>query len=1146
MAKSLLQITPYALVELDYDTTVISTNTQSFLFFNSSYTNERQLLNVTKGNNPTSNILDRSAVRLTDSRTWAHLDQDRAIPYNSYDSANLSQSLLSDYTSTQWPVEYETLKLHLLSGYNLEDLDGLLLSVEYPEVSGKNCTVAQIAYLKGDEFIKFNARPIVISGRSYDRYIEVLIPSLFSLNDEFYANPTSGALAYWLSSDNKGFLKSGLISITLREITTSSDNGTVLSLTAGDVTNITYKQQDAYSLLSAVIIENDEEDCFEYYPSWQGGFVEDLVSSLNSVGGDYYVFHELYIYEQLGFSQVQSDYFVSIQEGNFNEPKKFRPILKNADSAYSFSIDYVMRLTDKDTGNQIVRTASITSFEPKRHGRKIEKVNLEGSVRSFKIYNKIIEETKLQVNRKVVDKRVEKLYTPTFFDFNEVAVNTSNVILKTDGTFTTESVWNWDVIFGQGEAIMLIHPYENYVKFKMHRYLENNVTTSLDLRYDVDLFLVIEYAGKRVRFSKLEGFYSTNLAEGEIVFKIPAKDSSAIYSNEGGIFYITSKVPSFIKVKVMDNFVGGIANKEINIISKEFYSKGDTDLFELIYDGVTYFVPKNMLQVIQVIPTGSGVSETTLYTGKWRRMQDADTVKDDIEKIRRNELERVLNNIRTSQLSLNTRQSELSQKSSELAALEAKLNAQSSSQNAQADLLNSLQRDVASKDKINNQRELDLREQARKAAEKENQNIAAFQDQLNKILKSIEDLENVSGEGAGGGEGNQGGGNQGGGNQGEGGGNQGEGNQGGGNQGGGNQGEGLGNQGGGTQGYQGGDNPGGGGIVKTKVTQNDVINPTLGLDRFNPNANITGVAKTINYVDFLGRSGSDLGVLPSVGFSPLTIDAGLNFSNKGILVGGGFGTGVPIVNNNSGVNAILGTSGSTVANKRSFISDSLGTRNGAESNSGVTVLPPAGNTEKIVKGKVKTWSDILGDMHTAWHQFFTLFAKSTTNIATYETWDYIDYNRRYDQSEIDKYNYRAFNYILARNKREIIELQVESIYYLSVGDLLVSNDEHVKIEITYLSSPGRVRGIYIDTNVSYSLGRIGVVLDRNINFHDANRKYDKYSTGWILKTILYEKENIDWTIIKKNTSGNRSGGNGDGGNGGGGGGGEGTGVKQPL
>ena len=262
MAKSLLQISNYALVEFDYETTTTSTNTQSFLLIDSSYTNTRQILNVTKGNNPTSNILDRSAIRLTDTRTWAHLDQDRAVPYNVLDSNNLSQELLSDLTSTQWPVEYETIRLHILSGYNLEDLDGLLLSIEYPEISGKNCTIAQIAYLRNDEYIKFNARPIVIAGRSYDRYIEVLVPSLFYLNEEFYANPTSGSLAYWLTSDNQGFLRNGLISITLREITTSNDDGTKLILTTGNVSDVTYKQQDAFNLLTAIIKENEEEDCF--------------------------------------------------------------------------------------------------------------------------------------------------------------------------------------------------------------------------------------------------------------------------------------------------------------------------------------------------------------------------------------------------------------------------------------------------------------------------------------------------------------------------------------------------------------------------------------------------------------------------------------------------------------------------------------------------------------------------------------------------------------------------------------------------------------------------------------------------------------------------------------------------------------------
>ena len=1099
MAKSLLQISNYALVELDYETTLISTSSQSFLLIDSSYTNERQILNVTKGNNPTSNILDRSAVRLTDTRTWAHLDQDRAIPYNVLDTNNLNQQVLSDLTSTQWPVEYETLKLHLLSGYNLEDLDGLLLSVEYPEVSGKNSTIAQVAYLRGDEYIKFNPRPIVIAGRSYDRYIEVLIPSLFYLNTEYYANPTSGALAYWLTSDNKGYQKNGLISISLREITTSNDNGVTLTLTTGNVSNVTYKQQDAFNLLNAVIVENEEEDCFEYYPSWQGGFVEDLITDLNGVGGDYYVFHELYIYEQVGFSQVQTDYFVSIQEGDFNAPKRFRPILKNADSAYSFSIDYVMRLTDKDTGSQIVRTASVTSFEPKSYGRKVQKVNLESDVRSFKIYNKIIEETKLQINKSTVEKKIEKLYTPTFFDFNEIAVNTSNVILKTDGTFTTESVWNWDVIFGQGEAILLLHPYENYVKFKMHRYLEGNQTTSLDLRFDVDLFLVIEYDSKRVKFSKIDGFYSTNLAEGEVIFKIPSKEASNIYATESGIFYITSKVPSFIKVKVKDNFVGGIANREINIISKEYYSKGDTDNFELVFDGVTYFVPKNMLQVIQVIPTGSGVSETTLYTGKWRRMEDADKVKDDIENIRKAELERVLNKIRTGQQSLSTRQSELEQRATELAALEARLNAQKLSQSNQSDLLRSLQNDVNSREKLLNQRERDLREQSKRAAEAENANISAFQDQLNKILKSIEDLENATPSNPV--VDNQGSGNQGSGNQGSG--NQGSGNQGSGNQGSGNQGSG--NQGTGTQG--------------TRVTASDILNRNAGIS-VNNNVNITNVASRINYVDFAGRSGNDLGVLPSTGFNPITIDAGLDTSKKGFqLAGSGSSVGTNANSNvNATVNRLIGGTTNTASGNNNFSDPQYNltpiarernriVRNNTESNSGTNTNPPSENTDKIVYGKVIDWDSQVRNELT-----FKNLSNGTTESF---------------------YKFTPFTYDGFKTNNRRIEIQVDTVNYLKVGDIIISqltekmeylsinqpvnlDIKYIKIEIKNIISPNIVQGVYLRPEYD------GLPLNQYLN----------------VKTNPYEQRH-KWDIIKKANSGS-GGSQGDGGGGGD------TGAKVPL
>ena len=207
-----------------------------------------------------------------------------------------------------------------MSGYNLEDLDGLILSIEYPEVSGKSNVIAQITYLKGDEYVKLNSRPIIINGITYDRYIEVQIPSLYYLNSAFTATPTSASLAYWLTSDNNGFLKEGLISITLREITTSSDDGSKLLLTTGDERTVSFNQRDAYSSLIAVIKENEEEDCFDYYPTWEGNFIEDLVGNLNGIGGDYYVFHELYVYEQVGFSQIKTDDFISLQEGDFNSP----------------------------------------------------------------------------------------------------------------------------------------------------------------------------------------------------------------------------------------------------------------------------------------------------------------------------------------------------------------------------------------------------------------------------------------------------------------------------------------------------------------------------------------------------------------------------------------------------------------------------------------------------------------------------------------------------------------------------------------------------------------------------------------------------------------------------------------------------------
>ena len=92
----------------------------------------------------------------------------------------------------------------------------------------------------------------------------------------------------------------------------------------------------------------------------------------------------------------------------------------------------------------------------------------------------------------------------------------------------------------------------------------------------------------------------------------------------------------------------------------------------------------------------------------------------------------------------------------------------------------------------------------------------------------------------------------------------------------------------------------------------------------------------------------------------------------------------------------------------------------------------------------------------------------------------------------------------------------------------------MKIQITYLGTPNIVRGVYYNTKLAYSTNEILSILNQNKNSIGNYYKYDKYKSGWVLKTAIYDKVNINWDIIKKNSGG------------GGGGGGEGTGVKQPL
>jgi hypothetical protein len=121
-------------------------------------------------------------------------------------------------------VYYDSVKFHIISGYNFDNLDGVILQAKYQERTGKKATLMQILLQKSDVTLPvLNPNPIYLGGALYDKYVEVKIPAYANMVYEFEilnGNPTqSSTLAAKISSDGNGFLRDAPVEFTVFEVT---------------------------------------------------------------------------------------------------------------------------------------------------------------------------------------------------------------------------------------------------------------------------------------------------------------------------------------------------------------------------------------------------------------------------------------------------------------------------------------------------------------------------------------------------------------------------------------------------------------------------------------------------------------------------------------------------------------------------------------------------------------------------------------------------------------------------------------------------------------------------------------------------------------------------------------------------------------
>ena len=333
-----LKISPFAVIEWSYNTDEKLISDNSFYKLSNIDKKIDVFINDNRSSSFTKNVLDHTFIEIEGGRV-GHCDIDRTFELHELDpniDLNTNLNIPSNLS-----VKYDTAKIHILAGYNLQDLDGIGLRVLADKNSGSRGILSSLIYELTDNILISNSKPFTIGEQIYDKYIEIKVPSLSDINQKFYtlSSPTTKQLGYYLTSDNTGFKKESPIILQFFTFRDFEELDNRLTYFYTKTVEISLPQIDPNSLITNTIRESDEGDYFEYFTMYDGEFIADYISLQNSLGYTMTVINELRVYENYSdATRKLTDENIFIQDSDFDVPKKYRPIISN--SAYSFILEY--------------------------------------------------------------------------------------------------------------------------------------------------------------------------------------------------------------------------------------------------------------------------------------------------------------------------------------------------------------------------------------------------------------------------------------------------------------------------------------------------------------------------------------------------------------------------------------------------------------------------------------------------------------------------------------------------------------------------------------------------------------------------------------------------------------------------------------
>ena len=419
-------------------------------------------------------------------------------------------------------VWYDTIRLHLRTGYSFSGrgYEGFNFKVKAKRQSGEYGYFTSLVYLNSSSYEVQNPQPFTLADSSFSKYIEIKVPSLVHMNDPA-KNEEFATTFFGTGQDNLITSSNYEIELGLIETVKTVDGYDYIEIV--DQKTLTLSQEDEFVDIAINLRESTSGDFFEFFGTKDGstsGFENYINGMIQESGDDISVFYDVEVSEQLGLNYLSTYSTSFVQVANFDNPLIYRPVILNSGVSSNFLLTVAMRIYNETDNTQIVKYASLVYNKPKKYGKRMSKINLNGNYGPTLIYNKL---SNTEVNRELnqfinSSKSVvgETKYVSVALDTYGILAGSTNLTLE-----QTEIATTGEIEYKQKglTEITLSKVSDNFIKFSIAK-PKGDSLEAISLVNAEDIILIIKSGLTEQQVYHDPTFPDIDLGNGEVLFKV--------------------------------------------------------------------------------------------------------------------------------------------------------------------------------------------------------------------------------------------------------------------------------------------------------------------------------------------------------------------------------------------------------------------------------------------------------------------------------------------------------------------------------------------------------------------------------------------------------------------------------------------------